>query len=227
MYELQLIGHITKDVIICDNQVHTTLGAMANLWEACENLNPSLKLRLCPVYFGKALIFQDSSSGNRYSKANLNDTRLDFVPLESTWHHIFYLNHLTDTNFITKLKGIISVDICAGGKIDYDILKHVDYLFIADEDLEIGLEELSKLTKGHVICHSNDGSITVGHDFRKEFKVSKIDNLNVLGAGDYFAISFIINMLKNANLNLSIEKAHLDATNYLLKKNNIVIQENE
>ena len=44
MYDLQLIGHLTKDVIISGNKIHTTLGAMANLWEACENLNPSLNL---------------------------------------------------------------------------------------------------------------------------------------------------------------------------------------
>jgi sugar/nucleoside kinase (ribokinase family) len=128
---------------------------------------------------------------------------------------------LPNLDFISKLDGIISADICAGGKINYEILKYIDYLFIADEDLEISLKELVNLTKGCVICHSSNGSIVAGKDYWKNFEITKIDNLNVLGAGDYFAISFIINMLESANLELSIKKAHTDATNYLLRKNNL------
>ena len=225
MHDLQLIGHITKDVIICENKVNVTLGAMANLWQACEKLNPALNLKLCPLYFGKALIFQDATSGNRYSKANLNEIKLGFQPLQSSWNHVFYLNHIPDLQFLSKLDGIISADICAGGQIDYDCLKYIDYLFIADEDLEISLQEMINFTKGYIICHSSDGSVVVGKNYNKTFEIKKIENLNVLGAGDYFATSFIINMLKSNNLEFSIKSAHKDATSYLLEINNIDIKE--
>lgn len=218
MFDLQLIGHICKDVILRNNEQHTTLGAMANLWEACENIDSSLNVKLCPLYYGKALIFEDNSSGQRYSKANLNHQPLSYKIIDSSWNHVFYINHLPDLNFLSDLKGIVSADICAGGKIDYDFLKYIDYLFIADEDLQIGLEDLISYTKGYVICHSSDGSIVSNGTYYKKHNIEKIENLNVLGAGDYFAISFIINMLKNHNLDASISQAHKDATNFLLNK---------
>ena len=97
-----------------------------------------------------------------------------------------------------------------------NILKDIDYLFISDEDIFTDIKELGKLTKGWVILHHKTGSICTDGDKLFETKVSVIENVNVLGAGDMFAASFI-----NEQLTTSLEfkkiviNSHSRVTNYL------------
>lgn len=218
MFDLQLIGHICKDIVIRNNSSFVTLGAMANVWEACEILDSKLNLNLCPTHFGNALIFEDSISGKRYSKANLNANPLEYNLQKAKWNHVLYINHLEDTKFIESLQGTISADICTGKPIDNDSLKYIDYLFISDDDLDESLQSLAKKVRGFVICHSPSGSVYSDGKNIREHKIQKINNLNVLGAGDFFATSFIINMLKEGDLDQAVSVAHEQATKFLLSK---------
>ena len=78
------------------------------------------------------------------------------------------------------------------------------------------IKELGKLTKGWVILHHKAGSVCTDGDKLFETKVSVIENVNVLGAGDMFAASFI-----NEQLTTSLEfkkiviNSHRRVTNYL------------
>ena len=97
-----------------------------------------------------------------------------------------------------------------------EYLKYVDYLFISDEDLFMDIVELSTMVKGWVILHSPTGSQC--HNGKKHFKTDSeiIKNLNVLGAGDMFAASFISNMLSETSIKNAISNAHKQ-TSLLLK----------
>ena len=102
-----------------------------------------------------------------------------------------------------------------------DQLQYLDYLFIAKEDLFMDILELGKKVKGCVIMHDphgssiSDGNTVENYSLPEELYLSDI---NVLGAGDYFASGFIRSMIKGNELEESIVKAHHIATN-LLKEN--------
>ena len=107
--------------------------------------------------------------------------------------------------------------ICKGKELENkNILRDIDYLFISDEDIFTNIKELGKLTKGWVILHHKAGSVCTDGDKLFETKVSVIENVNVLGAGDMFAASFI-----NEQLTTSLEfkkiviNSHRRVTNYL------------
>ena len=78
------------------------------------------------------------------------------------------------------------------------------------------IKDLTSKVKGWVILHHKTGSICTDGDKLFETKVSVIENVNVLGAGDMFAASFI-----NEQLTTSLEfkkiviNSHRRVTNYL------------
>jgi sugar/nucleoside kinase (ribokinase family) len=84
--------------------------------------------------------------------------------------------------------------VCAGAKIDTNLLQHIDYLFIADEDAYADLKTMCKDTKGYVILHTNKSSVVCDGRYENTFKIDEemfIPKSNVLGAGDMFASSFL------------------------------------
>lgn len=221
MADINLIGHLTVDYVYSDNFRYNTLGGIANVWEGLIKLNDSLAIELCPIYIGKAIIYTDISSCRRYSKAVLNSKKMHFSFSSATINHVSYINFLSDFSFLENISGLVSADICAGAKVNLDILKYIDILFIADEDA-MSLPEIIEYTKGIVVLHHPDGS-TVYYKNNKKDQYSlpntlKIQNLNVLGAGDLFAAAFLNCVLKNGLNNISkhLENIHYDT--YLLLK---------
>jgi sugar/nucleoside kinase (ribokinase family) len=128
-----------------------------------------------------------------------------------------YINELDDVSFIKDIKGIVSADICKGKELENkNILRDIDYLFISDEDIFTNIKELGKLTKGWVILHHKAGSICTDGDKLFETKVSVIENVNVLGAGDMFAASFINEQLTTSvDLPNIVANSHHKVTSYL------------
>ena len=128
---------------------------------------------------------------------------------------MYYIICLYYTSFISNLEGINCADICVGKKIDYSLLKYIDYLLISDEDCLEPYSLLQKHTRGKVIVHSSHGSYW--DDKKYNLPSEKIlKNVNVLGAGDMFAANFMIGLLKENPLHEIIETAHLKTTERIM-----------
>jgi hypothetical protein len=224
-YDLCLYGHLTVDRVFTGFSESLTLGALANVWYAFTKINPSLKIKLNPISLGEAIVLVNCENSQRIGRANLNIKERKVNIEKSKWHHIMYLNHLKDLSFINHIDtGTISADISAGGDFERIIpfLNKIDFLFISDEDLFMDVYELSKKVSGKVILHYPSGSLVVGSDGEEiETQTSVVDNLDVLGAGDIFAASFISSYMESNELKKSIEFSHQKTTEILMEKKSI------
>ena len=218
MKDISLYGHLTVDTLLDGETEKKTLGSMANVWKALVELDCSLKIGLSPIDIGQALIYIDKQAATRVGKASLNLRQFSAKVLTSKVHHLIYLNEMSKTDFIPALDGIITADVCPGKPLRKDLLQHVDYLFISDEDCD-DFAELVEATKGWVILHSATGSICSNGDDEFFWKLHEDDilkNVNVLGAGDIFAACCLYKLLEEDNdIHNWIEFAHRKTTEIL------------
>lgn len=216
MKDISLYGHLTIDTILEGSCERKTLGSIANVWKSLIEIDPTINIGLSPIDIGQALIYVDSVSAQRYSKANLNLTKNKVKTFDSKIHHIAYLNEITTIEFISNLNGIVTADVCSGKELNKDLLKYIDYLFISDEDIGENFNDYVDSTKGYVILHSSSGSIVSNGDVKFDYKLPKeliLKGVNVLGAGDTFASCFLYKLLKDVgNIQNWIEFAHLKTT---------------
>lgn len=219
MKDISLYGHLTIDTIVEGNNERKTLGSMANVWKALLELDPTLDIGLSPIDVGQALIYIDKPAAQRYSKVQLSLVQHQAKIISSKVNHLIYLNEMTRHDFIPALDGIITADICPGKPVNKDILSHVDYLFISDEDIVGDLSEYASATKGWVILHSSSGSfVSNGTDefFYKLPEEMMLKDVNVLGAGDIFASCFLYKLLQaKDDIRDWIEFSHLKTTQIL------------
>ena len=186
-----------------------------------------------------ALIICEAEEKRRSSIVNWGACKSSnkFLFPRSKWYHFMYLDTIdgiTEEIFKKVPKGsIISADFCLSSHTDEEkrrimkIMKHVDYAILsddsanslADQTIEIySAMELGERVKKAAIVHSPKGSFVSSEG--QEFMCSSeyIDNtkLDVLGAGDAFAASFIYNTSKNFNnLKENVQWAHRFATSYI------------
>lgn len=218
MYDLALYGHLTKDIIFDGFDCSYSIGSMANVWAAFKDINPKLNIKLNPTAIGEALIYVDRIDGTRISKPKLNLQTKSPELVNSRWNHVLYVNNLLDISFVSNLKGTISLDLSVGAPPSLDVLKYADYLFLSDEEEFMDFDEMVKLIKGCVILHSSDGSLVYDGKSKRLFSTDKIYNINVLGAGDIFTANVINNILGGFDIYTSVENAHKETYNALLKR---------
>ena len=223
MHDITLYGHLTVDRVFENFKENLSLGAIANSWDALTKIDPTLSVKLNPTSIGEAIILVDKDKNFRLGQPQLNVKVNDFLQVEnSRWHHIMYLNSLHDASFLSTIKtGIISADITVGEKNkNLEYLKFIDYLFVSDEDLFMDLQELSELVKGWVVLHYPSGSVITDCNTTHKYETNVVDGLNVLGAGDIFASSFIFSSLNTKNsIKDSVKFAHSKTLELLLQKN--------
>ena len=217
-----LYGHLTVDRILVGFKETPSLGGIANVWSGLVSQGQGLNVSIQPLSIGHALVLVDKENNYRVGRCSFNIKENPASPTDDYWHHISYINQLSDTSFIPKLNGIVSADITKENpERCIDQLQYLDYLFIAKEDLFMDILELGKKVKGYVIMHDPHGSsISDGNTVDDYFLPEELylSDINVLGAGDYFASGFIRSMIKGNELKESVIKAHHIATN-LLKEN--------
>ncbi len=223
--KVSLYGHMIVDRIFVDMKEKSTLGGLANVWSALIRLNPNLLVDLQPTSFGEAVIVVDKENNRRISKCHHNIKVRTPLISKNEWHHIAYANRLADDSFIKKIKhGIISVDITKENPDKVlDNVKYIDFLFISDEDLFMDIKELGSLTKGWVVVHSPHTSVFSDGKSVHEYEIPKnliLNNVNVLGAGDYFAAAFINSTLQKMSIKDAVSNAHRLTTD-LLKENTL------
>lgn len=218
MVDVTLYGHLFEDYLIEDFQQSSTLGGMANMWDNFIGINPYLKIDIKPLSIGKSLIHINKKTGTRVIKAHWNIFENKPIISPSKWNHIVYLDNLNNTEFIKNLTGIVSSDIATKNTPDLELLKHIDYFFISDDELFMDLKELSKLVKGWVILHYPSGSTAINGDKIIKNNTEVLKNVNVLGAGDHFAASFINSKLRGDEIEDALKTAHIETTNYIKNK---------
>lgn len=219
---ITLYGHLTVDRILIDFKETSSLGGIANVWSGLICLGEGLNVNIQPLSIGHALILVDRENNYRVGRGCLNIKQNKAVPTDSDWHHISYINQLSATGFVSKLGGIVSADITKEQPENcIPDLQYLDYLFIAKEDLFMDIKELGSLVKGHVIMHHprgsvfSDGNTVEKYDLPDELYLSDV---NVLGAGDYFASGFIHSMSNGKTVKESVINAH-EVARTLIEKN--------
>ena len=189
-----LYGHLTVDRILVDFKETPSLGGIANVWSGLVSQGQGLNVSIQPLSIGHALVLVDKENNYRVVRCS----------------------------FVSQLNGIVSADITKENpERCVDQLKHLDYLFIAKEDLFMDIKELGSLVKGHVIMHHPHGSVISDGNTVEEYVLPEelyLSDINVLGAGDYFASGFIKSMISGSDIKTSVVNSHHIATN-LLKEN--------
>jgi len=87
--------------------------------------------------------------------------------------------------------------------------------------LFMDIKDIGALVKGHVIMHHPHGSSISDGKTVEDYILPEelfLSDVNVLGAGDYFASGFIKSMITGNDLKKSVINSHHIATN-LLKEN--------
>ena len=222
MFDITLYGHLFTDTIYDGQSETMALGGIANCWKALNSINSNLSVGLSPTALSEANIYIDRKHCKRSSIASFNMEVFEPRIKESKISHILYLNELPNVDFIPVLTGIISADTCKGAVIQNpNLLQCIDYLFVADEDGQ-DIEFLRKNVKGHVILHSSEGSSILRKATEYKFVVPDewiVPNVNVLGAGDFFAASFLYAIHKGWTKEGAIQAAHCTTSDLIRKYN--------
>ncbi len=153
------------------------------------------------------------------------------------WCHIAYLDtldHLT-IDHLGKLRErnkIVSADFClteytpVEARRTYELLKLADVIFISGDSINAlcrsGIDLSFHDMKGQIGVTHHNGRITYTDEYgHHTYKYDILPNLNTLGAGDYFAASFICQSLDGfKSPKQMIENAHIDTLFFLKEKNN-------
>ena len=214
-----LYGHLTVDRILVDFKETPSLGGIANVWSGLVSQGQGLNVSIQPLSIGHALVLVDKENNYRVGRGSFNVKENPASPTDDDWHHISYINQLSDISFLSQLGGVVSADITKENpERSLDHLQYLDYLFIAKEDLFMDILELGKLVKGYVIMHHPHGSSISDGNTVQDYALPEelfLSDINVLGAGDYFASGFIRSMITGNELQDSVVKAHNIATNLM------------
>jgi len=222
MFDITLYGHLTNDTIFEGQSETMALGGIANCWKALSTIDSNLDVGLVPLTLGEANIYIERKECKRSSIAELNKEIFDPRIKESKISHIMYINELPSMDFITDLRGIVSADTCKGTTLkDKNLLQYIDYLFVADEDGQ-DIDFLRENVRGCVILHTPEYSKILTKEKETTFVVPedwKVQNVNVLGAGDFFASSFLYAIHKGWTKEVAAHWAH-SITSDLIRKYN-------
>lgn len=221
MFDITLYGHLTNDTIF-DGQIESmSLGGIANCWRALTDLDSNMTIGMSPSALGEANIYIERKQCKRNSIAELNKETFDIVIRPAKISHVAYLNELHDTSFIKDLQGATSADLCKGAEVNYELLKHFDYVFVADDEGH-DIEKI-RWYSNMVILHSSEGSvISAGEIIQPPYivhKMHKVENANVLGAGDIFASCFLYAIHNKWSLDGAREFAHIKTAELIRKYN--------
>ena len=218
---VNLVGHLIVDKVFNEDNTTETLGGIANVWFNLLKLNKTLQVNVVPQVIGEALVVVDTDNNRRIVKAVFNHKTLKPKIPYSDWCHIAYINQIKDLDFLqNSISPIISADITKENpELCYDYLDKVDYLFLSREDLFDDIDKIGKKVKKWVIAHDPFGSIYSNGNKTFEYKLPKnnyLYNINVLGAGDAFAATFINEQItNNKDIHDVIKNSHLKTTNLI------------
>ncbi len=120
---------------------------------------------------------------------------------DADWNHFMYLDRMTGVDLASYF-GTVSVDMCDSVGVDAlkGVLGHVDYLFVS-EDEERPFRTRPPQVRKETIVHGPEAVYRLKPDGTvvDMYRIQKASNLNVVGAGDYFAAFCVANILNEAD----------------------------
>lgn len=218
MYDIALYGHLTFDTIIDGNKPFSyNIGGIVNVWKALKQINDELSIYICPTNIGISSIMLNKKDSERRANSYLNQIQVFHRIEKAAISHIAYLNEIDYPLFIQNLRGCVSADICTGRSIDISLFPEVKILFVSEEDIDL-IKNLHTY-KGLLITHGPKASSLNDGSYYRYLHDEYLENINVLGAGDYFAACFLNNYIKQIPNKLNIQDTHQKTTQYLKERN--------
>jgi sugar/nucleoside kinase (ribokinase family) len=162
-----------------------------------------------------------------------------FSPSNTRWNHILYADTLDYLNYehLQRMNGVISLDLCLSNHSEkirkriFQMLPFVDYLIISEVEAK-GLTQMEDMLEASKILHRKEAGVVIIHEptmsmvyngtkatLMKNDYYSQNASINVLGAGDIFAASFIYDQLSGNKYIESVAFAHKNTSEALMYGN--------
>ena len=215
--DVLLVGNEVEDWIIDgENEPKLSWGGIYNVKRSLERCG-IFDIKIEPTDFGKAYIKLDRENSSKWVHADLSLVKREPKIYDAKWTHIAYGNSISWYPYFPQKQGVISVDLC-NEKDFYSSNHGIDYIFCSAEEFYGPSIYCEKETK--VIEHSPK-SITIWQNKKNIYQTElplPIKGINVLGAGDHFAASFISHKLKCHDDKESIKFAAINTREWLISR---------
>lgn len=217
MYDIALYGHLTFDEVYFKGQYSTNVGGIANVWRALKNIDNALHIHVSPQAIGDSRIVLRNHSKDNYSKLNKVQCLIDIV--DAKLSHVAYANELEGLNLINQLKGIKTADICTtheqqGRELELEVANEFDFIFVSVEHTHLVPQKF----KNRLVIHGpTETRVYKNGDRIAHFSNPSqyLEDINVLGAGDYFAACYIYGIIHGRNDDHCAEMSQRLTTKYL------------
>lgn len=225
--DLLLIGHAVEDWIFEDDReprqqfggiYNVARGFKKNTSEHFKPVNPKISIEPCS--YGHAFIKIDRKNATKDVSASLNDRHRQYKQFSSKWTHFSYFNEMHFFNILKK-EGILSADLCEGH--EPASLNIFDYVFCSID--EFNPTFLSAENRVPIIIAHSPEVVQIWNGGEKLWQskpIREMKNICILGAGDFFASSFIFGkMYVEYSDSESCEFAIKKTNNFLINKDNV------
>lgn len=218
IYDVALYGHLTFDEVLHENTFSINVGGIANIWKSLKTIDNKLNVYVSPLAIGDSRIVIKNNIKDNYS--NLNRTKYKSITSVNTKvSHVAYLNELHDFDFVNSLYGIKTADLCTiheneGTSLPLTIAEKFDIIFASEEHIHL----IPKEYQNRLIIHGPTKSTLYKNSKQIETCENKKDfltNVNVLGAGDYFAACYIFGIIRGHNDKRCLHQSQILTTKYL------------
>lgn len=244
--DIRLVGNAIKDTIILDSSPDNPInidGGIYNIKRFFDYFSNRYSNVHCTPYgtTGNATI--KVSYDGRKELISIDWGNPSFknrqILKQCEWTHVAYLNKLSDLDFTLLGRDcILSTDLCLNEKDDFDVkkllsdLQHFHFLITSIEDFfilhtksSLSVKEIAQVLKCHIILHDDLGAAYLDSDGELWTHLpgySLLTDVNVVGAGDAFAASFMYNYFHYNGDNTgailsSLKIAHLDAREFIIR----------
>lgn len=187
------------------NEFHTgvvsSLG-LDGMWmvEYLRSLGCSTMIAPVDSPTSKAVVIADRASRTRTGmvKWGACRERTEWIPTPTAdLHHYMYVDRLK-LNMVPA-SGLVTADFCDSANVhEYgEFLRHVDYLFVSEnEERPFYKHECPKVRRGVIVHSPRECYVLEGGGGRSQWLIPDlIGGLNVVGAGDYFSAFCIAKIL--------------------------------
>jgi sugar/nucleoside kinase (ribokinase family) len=216
-YDLIVYGNITFDLI---NKANVSIGGIGNIvdilkktklnYNIVSNIGDDMYTYYILNHFkeinNNISVFRNSK--NSIAKIDIVEDKksivnwsignnIDIILGKSKWHHIMYADIVRSIDFSNKNNSIISIDTCTQKDISH-LLPFVDYMIVSHYEFATNKEKYLKYKNCTFVVHDKDSTILYNNENEllinnNYFKYNK----TILGAGDKFAMFFIISKLRS------------------------------
>lgn len=202
--DLLLIGHAVEDWIFEDDkEPRQQFGGIYNVARSFKKVTtgywgyPPPKIAIEPSAYGHAFVKIDRQNATKDVCASLNDKSRKPTLHSSEWTHYCYLNQLENFDILAQKVGIVSADLCKGWANRFHY-KYFDYIFLSSDEHDP--ESQSKGVEDVIFIAHSPERVEIWENGQKLWQSKPIEQIKdtcVLGVGDHFAASFIVDKLYN------------------------------